>query len=66
MPYSVVSKKSGATYHLHVRERTTSTGKQVPLYFFSKEAQGALEKLPDGYTVVEAPTGLPLLKRAAS
>jgi YHS domain-containing protein len=65
MAYSVKSKKTGTTYYLHSRETESRGGKRL-LYFFSKEVKdGALDKLPDGYTVTEsAQTGLPLLKRA--
>ena len=70
MAYSHVSKKSGATYYLHVRNRTTNAGKVVPFYFFSKTIKTgeadtmALDALPDGYTVVESSaTGLPLLSK---
>jgi hypothetical protein len=65
MPYSVQSNKTGATYYLHSRE-TESRGGKRKLFFFSKEIKdGALDNLPDGYTVTEsAQTGLPLLKRA--
>ena len=65
MPYSVKSNKTGTTYYLHSKETDSRGGKRT-LYFFAKEVKdGALDKLPDGYTVTESPqTGLPLLKRA--
>lgn len=66
MAYSVVSKKSGKTYYLHVRVNTRKDGKESKLYFFAGTVkdQGACDALPDGYEVVESPaTGLPFLKR---
>jgi hypothetical protein len=67
MAYSVKSKKSGTTYYLHAKTTATKGGERT-LYFFSKELKdGALDKLPAGYTVTEsAATGLPLLKREGS
>jgi hypothetical protein len=65
MAYSVVSKKSGKTYYLHVREQTNKDGKKTKLYFFAREQkEGVLKALPAGYTVIENErTGLPFLKR---
>ncbi len=64
MAYNVVSKKSGKTYHLHARPQTRG-GKTVIFYFFAGAVgEGALDKLPDGYEVVEMErTGLPMLKK---
>jgi len=65
MAYQVKNSK-GTTYYLHANRRTTSTGKQQVLYFFSKTVKkGAIDALPEGYVVSEASSGLPLLKRAA-
>lgn len=63
MPFSVKSAKSGQTYFLHSKE-TESRGGKRNLFFFSKVADDALESMPEGYIVTEAPTGLPLLKKA--
>jgi hypothetical protein len=65
MAYSVVSKKSGKTYYLHVRKRKLKDGRESALYFFAgAPGKGALDSLPEGYTVTESPqTGLPFLKR---
>lgn len=64
MPFSVKSKKTGATYYLHAQEAESRGGKRK-LYFFSKQIKdGALDAVPPGYTVTESSqTGLPLLKR---
>jgi hypothetical protein len=65
MAYSVVSKKSGKTYHLHTRITTLKGGRQQQIYFFAGQVgDGACDRLPDGYMVVENErTGLPILKK---
>ncbi len=65
MAYSVESKKSGKTYYLHLREQKRKDGNVTKLYFFAGEVkEGAVDELPDGYTVIENErTGLPFLKR---
>lgn len=65
MAFSVVSKKSGKTYHLHSRVQPLKGGKTVTLYYFAGEVkEGALDALPPGYVVTENDrTGLPLLKK---
>jgi hypothetical protein len=67
MAYSVVSKKSGKTYHLHGRLQKLKGGQEVTLYYFAgTPGEGALDALPAGYVVSENErTGLPLLKKAA-
>jgi len=66
MPFSVTSKKTGATYYLHGQTTETKSGKRT-LYYFGKEVKdGALDALPAGYTVTESDkTGLPMVKKAA-
>ncbi len=67
MAYSVVSKKSGKTYHVRTTKR--KDGKETRLYFFAGTVgeDGACEELPEGYGVTESPaTGLPFLKRKTS
>jgi hypothetical protein len=67
--YCVVSKKSGKTYHLHVRITKRKDGKETRLYFFAGKVKeiGACDALPEGYEVTESPaTGLPFLKRKTS
>jgi hypothetical protein len=66
MAYAHTSKKSGTTYYLHERVRELKGGKTTSLFYFGKEAKaGAIDKLPDGYKVVESEkTGLPMLKKA--
>lgn len=64
MAYSVVSKKSGKTYYLHLREQTRKDGGITKLYFFAGEIKdGACDSLPEGKEVIENErTGLPFLK----
>lgn len=66
MAFTVVSQKSGKTYHLHSRLQKLKGGQEVTLYFFAGQpGEGAIDAVPDGYEVSEnAKTGLPLLKKA--
>ena len=65
MAYTVTSKKSGKTYHLHERRQKLKGGQEVTLYFFAGQpGEGAIDALPNGYEVAEnSKTGLPLLKK---
>lgn len=65
MAFSVVSKKSGKTYYLHLKQQKRPDGGVTNLYFFAGEVKpGALDKLPDGYKTIENErTGLPMLKK---
>ena len=66
MAFAFTNSK-GVTYYLHTKKSTTSTGKERTLFFFSKEVKdGTLDAVPEGYTVVEMKTGLPVLKKAGS
>ncbi|MBI4372202.1 MAG: hypothetical protein HY585_00555 [Candidatus Omnitrophica bacterium] len=66
MAFSAVSKKSGRTFYLHSKEVTLRGGRQQRIYYFAGEVKpGAIDSLPDGYTVGEnSKTGLPILKKA--
>ena len=66
MAYTVQSKKTGKTYHLHARVQELKGGRKVTLYYFAGAAgECALNALPEGYVVSEnEKTGLPLLKKA--
>lgn len=68
MAYTVTSKKSGKTYHLHERKQKLKGGQEVTLYFFAGQpGEGAIDALPSGYEVAEnSKTGLPLLKKKSS
>jgi hypothetical protein len=65
MAFSVVSKKSNKTYHLHSRRQKLKGGQEVTLYYFSGSVgEGALDALPDGMEVIENErTGLPMLRK---
>jgi hypothetical protein len=43
---------------------TLKNGGKQTIYFFAKEPkEGALDKVPAGYTVVESRNGLPVLRK---
>ncbi len=65
MAYSFTNSK-GTTYYLHTKKSTTSSGKERTLFYFSKELKDneALDAVPNGYTVAEMKTGLPVLKKS--
>jgi hypothetical protein len=63
MAFSYKNKR-GVTYFLHARSSLTKSGKTRTIYFFAKEKKaGLLEAIPAGYTAVETPNGLPVLKK---
>jgi hypothetical protein len=57
------TNSQGRVYALHSHTTESRTGKPRTLYYFSQTVEGAIEELPRGYEVVEAKTGLPLLKK---
>ena len=55
----------GVTYTLHRQDVTLRNGQQRVLHYFGREAKpNAIDRVPDGYTVVEAASGMPVLKKA--
>lgn len=63
MPFTVTNTR-GQTYTLHRRQAETGNGQTRTLHYFSREAgPDAIGAVPEGYEVVEARTGLPLLKK---
>jgi len=64
MAYETKNSK-GQTYYLHKKDVTLRGGRPQTIYFFAKEVKaGALDELPEGYTVMENKrTGLPMLKK---
>ncbi len=63
MAYSYKNSK-GQTYYLHSTSRTLKSGKKQHLYYFAKtQKAGALDSVPEGFTVTESRTGLPVLKK---
>lgn len=64
MAYSFKNSKDN-TYYLHKRDTTLKNGRQQTIYFFAKEVKdGAIDDVPEGYTVSESRNGLPVLKKA--
>lgn len=66
MAYSVKSKKSGKTYHLHSKEVKLAGGRKQRIFYFAGEIdkKNAVDALPAGYEVFENKrTGLPMLRK---
>jgi YHS domain-containing protein len=65
MAFNVKSKKSGKTYYLHSKEVKLAGGRIQKIFYFAGEAKkDAIDKLPEGYQVIENErTGLPMLKK---
>lgn len=65
MAFSVKSKKSGKMYYLHTKEVTLAGGRKQKIFYFAGVAEkNALDKLPEGYEVMENErTGLPMLRK---
>jgi hypothetical protein len=65
MPYTYTNRK-GDTYTLHRREAPAANGRLRVLHFFSRDVRsGAIDDVPQGYEVTEAPSGMPVLRRRA-
>jgi len=62
--YSVTNSK-GDVYYLHSKEAILRGGRKQKIFYFGKEVKaGALNELPEGYTVIEnEKTKLPMLKK---
>jgi len=65
MAYTVVSTKTGKTYHLHERRQKLKGGQEVTIYYFAGQpGPEAIDQIPDGYEVWENPkTGFTFLKK---
>jgi hypothetical protein len=64
VPYTYTNSK-GDTYTLHRTDAKLKSGQTRTLHFFSRDVRpSAIDAVPDGYVVKEAPTGLPILKKA--
>ncbi len=64
--FSFVNSK-GVTYYLNGQAVTLKNGRQVTIYFFSKDVREktALNALPEGFQVVETTrTAMPVLKKS--
>ena len=54
----------GKTYYLHGRMTNLIGGGERMIYFFSGDIkEGALESLPEGFSITETKSGLPVLKK---
>jgi hypothetical protein len=54
----------GVTYTLHRLEAKQTNGQSRILHFFSRDVKpGAIDAIPAGYVVSEAPSGMPVLKK---
>jgi hypothetical protein len=64
MAYSYKNSR-GQTYYLHSRKAGRGGTSNRDLFYFGKEAkENALDKMPEGYEVVESErTGLPILRK---
>ncbi len=64
MAFSTVNSK-GTTYYLHANKRVSKSGKEITMYFFAREVrpEKAVDKMPEGYELIEMKTGLPALKK---
>jgi hypothetical protein len=60
------TNSKGQSYYLHKKDVTLKNGRQQTIYFFARDIRdGAMDKVPTGYTVVETQrTGMPVLKKA--
>ena len=65
MAFSHTNMK-GAKYYLHFKDVTLRGGRKQRIYFFARdEREDSLDKVPDGYKVMETErTGMPVLKKA--
>ena len=65
MAFSYTNKK-GVKYYLHFKDVTLRGGRKQRIYFFARdEREDSLDKVPDGYKVMETErTGMPVLKKA--
>ncbi len=65
MAFSHTNKK-GVKYYLHFKDVTLRGGRKQRIYFFARdEREDSLDKVPDGYKVMETErTGMPVLKKA--
>jgi hypothetical protein len=64
MAYQFTNSK-GVGYFLHSKEVLLKGGRKQTIYFFARDVRpGALDAVPEGYTVQETTkTGMPILKK---
>jgi hypothetical protein len=63
MAYAYTNSK-GTTYYLHGREVELNNDRLRTIYFFAKEPRdGALDRVPEGWQVMEGRNALPVLSK---
>ena len=63
MPVQYTNRK-GDRYTLHRTVAHLKSGQSRTLHFFSRDVRdGALDEIPAGYVISEAPSGMPVLKK---
>lgn len=64
MAFSFKNSK-GKEYFLHVKKVVRASGKTTELYYFSGDLRKgeAVDAVPAGKTVIELPSGMPVLKK---
>ena len=65
MAFSYTNKK-GVKYYLHSKNVTLRGGRKQTIYYFARDVRPeAIDKVPEGYKVMETErTGMPVLKKA--
>jgi hypothetical protein len=55
----------GVNYYLHSKEVTLKGGRKQRIFYFARDVRPeALDKVPEGYKVIETTkTGMPILKK---
>jgi len=64
MAYEFNNSK-GVKYYLHYKDVNLKGGRLQRIYYFARDIrEGALDKVPDAYKVIETErTGMPILKK---
>ena len=58
------TNSKGTTYYLHKHTSELKGGGTRSIYYFSKtKGENYIEDMPEGYHLVEAKSGLPVLKK---
>ena len=58
------TNRAGTTFTLHRSEVAMKNGQRRVFHYFAREAKpNAIEAIPAGYVVTEAPSGMPVLKK---
>lgn len=67
MAYEFTNSK-GVKYYLHYKDVMLKGGRKQTIFFFARDIRpGAMNRVPDGFRVVETQrTGMPILKKITS